>query len=105
MTRYHAKLSQFILLSALLVPIQASAQLLLDQALSGSMGGGAELGAASRQPLDNNLVVQHLQQSGYSNVSPTPGNPHQFTATAPDGTASTLIVEPTTGQILSIVAQ
>jgi len=77
-----------------------SAQLLLDQTLSNSVGMGTELGSAAQGPLSADAVSRRLQQQGYSNVSVSPTNPQRYTAISPAGIPVILTVEPRTGQVL-----
>jgi hypothetical protein len=83
----------------------AHAQLLLDQAVNGAFGGGAELGAAAHSSIDPATVLRNLQQQGYSNIVASPTDPLQYTATAPQGVPVTLTIEPRTGKILSALPQ
>ena len=99
------KFALLIVALMIAIPESASAQLLLDQALGGAVGGGNELGLAARGPVDAATILQSLKQQGYSNINVSPTNSQQYTALNPLGMAVLLTVEPVTGKILSVTPQ
>ena len=90
---------------AIVISGSAQAQLLMDQAAGTAVGGGTELSSAARAPSDVNTITNQLQAQGYSNISVSPNDPHQFTATASGGTAVIVAIDPATGKVLSVVPQ
>jgi hypothetical protein len=85
------------------------AQGLLDQGKN-LVGGGSKSGAASlvgALPLDK--IMELLKQQGYSNITglaPSPsGNELQAKATNSSGSPVDLLVNPSTGKVLSAVTK
>lgn len=109
--KVHAVIKSIFLIAAMVFVFmaaftdKASAQFLLDQALSSSVGGGNELGGVAHSPADADTILQNIKQQGYSNIAVSPTNPQQYTATNPIGMSVLLTIEPITGKILSVTPQ
>lgn len=78
----------------------AQAQFLLDQAISGAVGAGTELGSATTAP-DQATIISDLEKQGYAYIAPVPDKPSQFTAQSPGGIPVILTIEPRTGRIIN----
>lgn len=75
--------------------------------LGGSGGSGGAAGIAGALPLDK--IMSLLRSQGYSNITglgPSPsGDTLQASATNPSGTPVNLLINPTTGGIISALAK
>jgi hypothetical protein len=91
-------------LLALPYPVKVVAQTLTEQGLVGTVSVGAAYETAkSLKPSGNEAVETFLQKQGYMNIAAVPSAPSQYTAFDPNQGPVLLTVDPTTGQVISVV--
>jgi hypothetical protein len=101
-----------LIFSALLLVLpysaKVSAQSLGEQAVVGATGAasvGALYGAAKAINKPADPIVLSLQNQGYLNILPDPASPSQYKALDPRQGPVRLTVDPSTGQVTSVVPQ
>ncbi len=82
----------------------AHAQSLMESSVAGSIGMGALYGATKTfNSESDDVVTANLQRQGYTNISPVPSSPSQYSAFVPNLGPVLVTVEPKTGQVLSVM--
>lgn len=93
-----------VILCGVMVAGAAQAQFMTDQLVGNTIGAKAHLNALT-QSTDAATIVTRLRQQGYTDVQINPSNPREATAMSPAGFRVKLLIDRTTGQIISAVPQ